>query len=512
MLDINHSSESKSDNMTPVIQLSNTSKTFGGVRALINIDFEVMSGEVHCLAGENGCGKSTLIKIISGVYTPDPGANISLMGQSYEALNPTQARHVGVGVIWQDHALFPEMSVAENIAIEGFVELKSKLIKHKKIKNVAQRVCQRLGVSFDLDAQVKTLPIAQKQLIAICRALVSDARIVFMDEPTASLTQSETKHLLNVVRTLTDENVAVVFVSHRLTEVLEIADRVTVLRDGKKVGVYDASEMTLAKLTEKMTGLTINPAVINHDLTENETILELKQISRAGEYKDISFSIHRGEVVGITGLLGAGRTELALSLFGMTKPDQGQIYLDGKIVQFKSNIEAISSGVAYVSEDRLSLGLIQDQSIEDNLISTVLNKILIFGGLLSFKKKKLIVNRWIKELGVKLGATSDAISTLSGGNQQKVAIAKWLATKPKLLILDAPTVGVDIGAREGIFEIVRDLADKGLSILLISDEVSEVYFNSNRVLHMSNGCMQKEYIPAQCNISELEDAIYGKNI
>jgi simple sugar transport system ATP-binding protein len=294
--------------------------------------------------------------------------------------------------------------------------------------------------------------------------------------------------------------------------VLEIADRVTVLRDGKKVGVYDASEMTLEKLTEKMTGLTINPAVINHDLTKNETILELKQISRSGEYKDISFSIHRGEVVGITGLLGAGRTELALSLFGMTKPDQGQIYLDGKIVQFKSNIEAISSGVAYVSEDRLSLGLIQDQSIEDNLISTVLNKILIFGGLLSFKKKKLIVNRWIKELGVKLGATSDAISTLSGGNQQKVAIAKWLATKPKLLILDAPTVGVDIGAREGIFEIVRDLAGKGLSILLISDEVSEVYFNSNRVLHMSNGCMQKEYIPAQCNISELEDAIYGKNI
>ena len=512
MLDSTLSAESRSDNMVPVIQLSNISKTFGGVRALINIDFEVTPGEVHCLAGENGCGKSTLIKIISGVYTPDPGANFTLMGQEHKTLSPAQARRIGVGVIWQDHALFPEMSVAENIAIESFVSLKSKLVRHKNIKDVAQKVCERLGVSFDLDAQVKTLPIAQKQLIAICRVLVSDARIVFMDEPTASLTQSETKHLLDVVRTLTAENVAVVFVSHRLAEVLEIADRVTVLRDGKKVGVYDASEMTLAKLTEKMTGLTINPAVVGQNLTKNETVLEVKQISRTGEYKDISFSIARGEVVGITGLLGAGRTELALSLFGMTRPEQGQIYLDGKAVKFKSNLEAISSGVAYVSEDRLSLGLIQDQSIENNLISTVLDKTIVCGGLLSFKKKKAIVGHWIKELSVKLGNTSDAISTLSGGNQQKVAIAKWLATKPKLLILDAPTVGVDIGAREGIFKIVRDLASKGLSILLISDEVSEVYFNSNRVLHMSNGCIQKEYVPARCNISELEDAIYGKNI
>ena len=502
----------RSETMIPVIRCNNVSKTFGGVHALTNIDFDVMPGEVHCLAGENGCGKSTLIKIIAGVCAADPGANLSLMGQEFETLSPTQARHLGVGVIWQDHALFPEMSVAENIAIEGFVGSNAKFVSYGNIEEAAQKVCDRLGVSFDLNAQVKTLPIAQRQLVAICRTLVSDARIVFMDEPTSSLTQTETEHLLGIVRTLTAENVAVVFVSHRLAEVLEIADRVTVLRDGQKVGVYRASEMSLAKLTEKMTGLTINQAVVGQNTKDNDTVLEVKNMSRTGEYKDICFSICRGEVVGIVGLLGAGRTELALSLFGMTRPELGQIYIDGKAVEFRSNRDAIASGIAYVSEDRLSLGLIQDQSIENNLALTVLGKTRFFGGLLSFKKRKEIVDHWIDELGVKLGDTSDAISTLSGGNQQKIAIAKWLATNPKLLILDSPTVGVDVGARQGIFKIVRDLAEKGLSILLISDEVPEVYFNCNRVLHMSGGTMLRQYIPARCEISEMEGAVYGNDL
>ena len=501
-----------SNHSTPVVKLKHISKTFGGVKALVDVDLEIMPGEVHCLAGENGCGKSTLIKIISGVYTPDSGANISLMGKVYNKLDPSKARSLGIGVIWQDLALFPEMNVAENIAIENFIGRNSSIIKQSNNKEVAKKVCDRLGVFFDLDAQVKTLPIAQKQLIAICRALVSDAKIIFMDEPTASLTQSETKHLLNIVRNLTAESVAVVFVSHRLAEVIEIADKVTILRDGRKVDVYDANKITVDILTEKMTGLTINPKIISNDHNKNKTILEVKNISRKGEYKDVSFSISQGEVVGIIGLLGAGRTELALSLFGMNQPENGEIFLENKKVNFKSNLNAISSGIAYVSEDRLSLGLIQDQSIEDNLISTVLQKILTKFGLLSLKKKREIVYRWIKELDVKLGNTKNAISTLSGGNQQKVAIAKWLTTNPKLLILDSPTVGVDIGAREGIFKIVRKLADKGLSILLISDEVPEVYFNANRVLHMSNGRIKKEYTPVQCEISELQDAIYGKNL
>ncbi len=501
--------ETRKLNDVPEIDFQNISKIFGGVHALSNIDFEVLSGEVHCIAGENGCGKSTLIKIISGVYTPEHGADMKIRGQQFKSLTPGQARNLGIEVIWQDHALFPEMRVDENIAFESLVGLRPSLVKYDEIRNKAEQVCTRLGVNLDLDAQVKDLPIAQRQLVAVCRALVSQAKIIFMDEPTASLTQSETTRLLDIVRTLSAEGVAVVFVSHRLAEVLEIANRVTVLRDGNKVGVYEAEGMTQARLTELMTGLTINQSVNDESISETSPVLELSNLSRKGEYEDISLTICEGEVVGITGLLGSGRTELALSLFGITKPSRGEMRLGGEIIKFRSNLDAIKSGVAYVSEDRLALGLIQEQSIADNLILSVLDKILTFGRLISFRKKNETVEYWISELNVKIGKTTDAISTLSGGNQQKVVIAKWLATNPKLLILDSPTVGVDVGAREGIFKIVRELAKQGLAILLISDEVSEVYFNSNRVLHMSHGRIEQQYIPAQCEISELENAVFG---
>jgi simple sugar transport system ATP-binding protein len=501
--------ETRKLNDVPEIDFQNISKLFGGVHALSNIDFEVLSGEVHCIAGENGCGKSTLIKIISGVYTPEHGADMKIRGQQFKSLTPGQARNLGIEVIWQDHALFPEMRVDENIAFESLVGLRPSLVKYDEIRNKAEQVCTRLGVNLDLDAQVKDLPIAQRQLVAVCRALVSQAKIIFMDEPTASLTQSETTRLLDIVRTLSAEGVAVVFVSHRLAEVLEIANRVTVLRDGNKVGVYEAEGMTQARLTELMTGLTINQSVNDESISETSPVLELSKLSRKGEYEDISLTICEGEVVGITGLLGSGRTELALSLFGITKPSRGEMRLGGEIVKFRSNLDAIKSGVAYVSEDRLALGLIQEQSIADNLILSVLDKILTFGRLISFRKKNETVEYWISELNVKIGKTTDAISTLSGGNQQKIVIAKWLATNPKLLILDSPTVGVDVGAREGIFKIVRELAKQGLAILLISDEVSEVYFNSNRVLHMSHGRIEQQYIPAQCEILELENAVFG---
>ena len=434
---------------------------------------------------------------------------MKIRGQQFKSLTPGQARNLGIEVIWQDHALFPEMRVDENIAFESLVGLRPSLVKYDEIRNKAEQVCTRLGVNLDLDAQVKDLPIAQRQLVAVCRALVSQAKIIFMDEPTASLTQSETTRLLDIVRTLSAEGVAVVFVSHRLAEVLEIANRVTVLRDGNKVGVYEAEGMTQARLTELMTGLTINQSVNDESISETSPVLELSKLSRKGEYEDISLTICEGEVVGITGLLGSGRTELALSLFGITKPSRGEMRLGGEIIKFRSNLDAIKSGVAYVSEDRLALGLIQEQSIADNLILSVLDKILTFGRLISFRKKNETVEYWISELNVKIGKTTDAISTLSGGNQQKIVIAKWLATNPKLLILDSPTVGVDVGAREGIFKIVRELAKQGLAILLISDEVSEVYFNSNRVLHMSHGRIEQQYIPAQCEILELENAVFG---
>lgn len=494
-------------NDAPILELDNVSKTFGGSQALSNVAFTLNKGEIHCLAGENGSGKSTLIKIITGVYTPEPGARLVFDGAAYDALTPAQARRLGIQVIWQDLALFPEMTVAENIAFELNLGALPRFTRFAAMRDQARATLARLGFELDLDRPLRDLTIAQRQIVAICRALIADARIVFMDEPTASLTQTETAALLDIVRRLAADGIAVVFVSHRLAEVLEISQRVTVLRDGIRVGVYPTSEMSQARLTDLMTGKTIDHRVRARDRTDAPVTLAVTGLSRAGEYQDISFDVHRGEIVGITGLLGAGRTELASSLFGLTRPDAGEIRVDGAVVRPRSNRHAIASGIAYVSEDRLALGLIQRQSIADNIAITVLDRFLEAFNLLSIKRKTDLVADWIDRLAIKVGRPEDAVSTLSGGNQQRVVLAKWLATDPKVLILDSPTVGVDVGARAGIFEIVRGLADRGMAILMISDEVPETYYNADRILHMRGGRIVASYDPPTADIGEIEQAV-----
>jgi simple sugar transport system ATP-binding protein len=491
------------------LRLTHVTKIFGGVTALDDVAFSVGAGEVHCLAGENGCGKSTLIKIITGVYQPEPGVGMQIFGQDYPQITPTQARKAGIAVIWQDLALFAEMTVAENIAFETMLGNRPRPVSYARIRADAQAALARLDVDLDLDARLGSLPIAQRQIVAIARALVSDARLIFMDEPTASLTQSETDALLAVVRTLSARGVAVVFVSHRLAEVLEIASRVTVLRDGRLVGVYPTEGMTQSRLTELMTGASFAQVVMARDTASQPEVLRVQDLGRAGDYADISLILRAGEVLGLTGLIGAGRTELCHTLFGMTRADSGTITLNGRELRMKSNREAVAEGIAYVSEDRLALGLIQPQSIADNAVLAVLRKITGRAGLLSSQKKGDTVSHWISELAVKIGKPSDAVSTLSGGNQQRVVLAKWLATEPKVLILDCPTVGVDVGARAGIFRIVRALAEKGLAILLISDEVPEVYMNADRVLHMAGGRIVKEWDPRQTGLSDMEAAVYA---
>jgi simple sugar transport system ATP-binding protein len=492
----------------PLLSLSNINITFGGVRALKNVSFDVLPGEVHCLAGENGCGKSTLIKVITGVYKPADGAVIEYDGQTYSHMSPVTAQAGGIQVIWQDLALFPEMTVAENIAFQTVIGRWPRLVNYAEMRRIATDSLKKLGVTMDVDLALHHYPIAQRQIVAIARALVGEAKLVFMDEPTASLTQSETDYLLDIVRNLSKSDVAVVFVSHRLAEVLEISSRVTVLRDGYLVGVYPTEGLTQSRITELMTGKTFDHSVRTRQVGGSPVMLEVKGLARPGEFEDVSFTVRRGETLGITGLLGAGRTELALTLFGMRKPKSGTIMLDGKPVRFSSNREAIRAGVAYLSEDRLSLGLIQPQSIGDNLVIASLDKILT-GGLISHDRQRGLVGGWVKDLGVKIGKQDDAISTLSGGNQQRIAIAKWLATDPKLLILDAPTVGVDVGARAGIFDIVSRLADSGLAIILICDEVPEVYFNADRVLHMAQGRIAGEYVPSATPMAMIEEAVYA---
>ncbi|MBX5179739.1 sugar ABC transporter ATP-binding protein [Rhizobium lentis] len=492
----------------PLLSLKNIKVTFGGVRALKGVSFEVNPGEVHCLAGENGCGKSTLIKVITGVYKPQEGAEFFFDGKAISAMTPTLAQSLGIQVIWQDLALFGEMTVAENIGFQYAVNGKYGLVDKRAIEEAAEKALSRLGVSIDIHLPLKELPIAQRQIVAIARALVGEARLVFMDEPTASLTQSETDYLIDVVRNLSASGVAVVFVSHRLAEVLEISDRMTVLRDGALVGVFPVEGMTQSRVTELMTGRNFDSSVVAADHDDAQVVLSVRGLTRATEFEDISFDLRRGETLGITGLLGAGRTELALTLFGMHRPQAGEIAIEGKTVKFGSNRDAIRAGVGYLSEDRLSLGLNQPQSIADNLVMASLDK-LLSGGMISPAKKASVVSHWISALGVKIGTPEDPIRTLSGGNQQRVAIAKWLAIGPKILILDAPTVGVDVGARAGIFEIVRKLAAQGLAIILISDEPPEVYFNADRILHMVEGRIRATYDPRHLSLTELESAVYA---
>jgi simple sugar transport system ATP-binding protein len=489
------------------LRLRGISKSFGGVQALAGVDFDVRAGEVHCLAGENGCGKSTLIKIVTGVYQPDAGT-VELFGASGAGMTPVQARARGVAVIWQDLALFPHLPVAENIAFDDLVGGWPRPVRGRAMRARAAAVLERLGVALDLEAPLGALPIAQRQVVAIARALLGEARLIFMDEPTASLTGAETARLLAVVRRLAADGVAVVFVSHRLAEVLDIAERVTVLRDGRLVGVYPTAGMSQARLGELMTGRMLAAEVSAREAT-GPVVFAAQGLGRAGEFSDLTFSIRAGEVVGLTGLIGAGRTELAHVMMGMRAATAGAMTLNGAAFAPGSLRAAVAAGLAYVSEDRLTLGLDQRQSIEDNAAAAVIHRLADRAGLVPPARKAGQAADWLARMGVKFGQATDMISTLSGGNQQKVVLAKWLATKPKLLILDCPTVGVDVGARDGIFRIVRDLADQGLAILLISDEAAEVLHQSDRILHMADGRIVAEYDPRQITLKALEDRIYA---
>ena len=498
-----------SESRPSALTLDGVSKVFGGVRALDSVSFDVQEGEIHCLSGENGCGKSTLIKIVTGVYTPAPGARIEIFGRRFDVMTPNLARSLGIEVIWQDLALFPHMTVAENIAFDEMVGTRPRTVSVRGIHERAEAVLERLGVSINLNSSLNSLPIAQRQIVAIARALMGNAKLLFMDEPTSSLSQSETSKLLDVVRTLSRQGVAVVFVSHRLAEVLEISSRVTVLRDGRLVGVFPTAGMTQTRLGELMTGTKLEQTISARDRSTSPAVLEVENLGRPGEFENVNLTVRAGEVVGMTGLIGAGRTELAHSLIGMTRPETGTVRLNGRQIRLRSIRDAIREGIAYVSEDRLGLGLVLKQSIADNTVIAVLRRILGRLGLLSARRQSELVDHWIDRLAVKIGHADHAILTLSGGNQQRVVLAKWLATSPKLLILDSPTVGVDVGARAGIFEIVRELADQGIAILMISDEVSEVLFNSDRVLHMVDGRIAGEYDPRATSVEDLERRIYA---
>ncbi len=493
----------------PLLRLSSVSKRFGGVVALDRVDWELVPGEVHCLVGENGCGKSTLIKLVAGVHAPDPGSVIEVDGHRVAHLTPARAAALGIHVIFQDLSLFPNLTVAENIAIDENLHGLARPVRRARMERIAAGALGRLGFELPLDAPVAGLSVAARQVVAICRGLATRARLLFMDEPTSSLTRTEVKSLLGIVARLVADDVTVVFVSHRLDEVIEIADRVTVLRDGRMVGTYPAAEVTGARLTELMTGLVIEHRASARDTSSAPPVLEVAELTREGEYADVSFVLRAGEVLGLTGLLGAGRTELALSLFGMTRPDRGAIRLEGRPLALGSNQRAIRAGIAYVSDDRLGRGLNMRQSVQDNLVLTVLRRLANRLGWIDPGRRRAAAAASVEQLKIKIPGLDNPVQQLSGGNQQRVVLAKWLATEPKVLLLDSPTVGVNIGNKQGIYEVIHALAGRGVGILLISDEIPEVFYNCDRVLHMREGRLVGEYRPGAVAEQELEDRVYA---
>lgn len=493
----------------PLIELSQISKRFGGTVALSDIDWSIDAGEVHCLVGENGSGKSTLIKILTGVHPPDPGGAITIDEVTYASLTPHRAKSLGVQVIFQDLSLFPNLTVMENIAID--MELSAPVLPppRRAMREAAIASLARLGATLSLDAPVGALSVAQRQIVAICRGLAGKARVLFMDEPTASLTRREVVKLLETVRRLKSLGISVVFVSHRLEEIIEVAERVTVLRDGRKVGTFASNEVNDHRLAELMTGESITHKLMTQHVARDGDVFEVMGAARAGEFRDISFKLRQGEILGLIGLLGSGRTELALALFGMSRLQSGRIRLGDSYLDLRSNQDAVAAGIAYVSEDRLTLGLNLKQPISENISITVLDRLKSALRLVPSALRAKLAGEWVARLGIKASNVEAAVQTLSGGNQQRVVLAKWLATHPKVLILDSPTVGVDIRNKQGIYEVIRSLAAQGVAILLISDEVPEVYYNSDRILHMRNGEIVGEYAPGVATEAALAEALYA---
>jgi ABC-type sugar transport system ATPase subunit len=471
-----------------LLQMKNISKTFPGVKALDDVTLEVKPGEVHALIGENGAGKSTLIKILAGIYSADSGARFYFEGKEAGISKPIDATLKGISIIYQDLSLFPNLSVAENLYIGRDSNSRSlKKIDWKKVQEIAKRALKELDVQIDLNTTVEKLSIAQQQLVEIARALAFEAKLIVMDEPTSSLSEGEVEKLYKVINNLKAKGISIIFVSHKLKELFTVSDRFTVLRDGKYVGTYDTQALSEEKLINLMVGRQVLYEKNKGGVKTGETIFEVKGLSKDGNFKDISFELKKGEVLGITGLVGSGRTELAQAIFGINRPYTGEIKINGQKVSIKSSEDAVKKGIAYIPESRKTQGLILEQSIINNISLPVLKMLRNAFGLINRKKEVDLANNYIKTLDVRPAIPNMKTGQMSGGNQQKVVIGKWLSTKPKVLIIDEPTNGIDIGAKTEIHKLLRKLASEGMGVIVISSELPEVLSVSDRILVMKHG-------------------------
>ena len=507
----------------PVLEVRRVTKRFPGVLALDDISFGLLPGEVHALVGENGAGKSTLIKVVTGVYSPDEG-DILYKGEPVSFSDPREAQAAGISTIYQEVNLIPLLSVAQNVFLGREPRNRFGLIDRDRMNREAAEILDRYGIRADVTAPLRTLGLGIQQMVAIARAISVDARFVIMDEPTSSLEAREVETLFGVIRQLRDDGVGVIYVSHRLDELYEVCERVTVLRDGRVAHTGELANLSRLQLIAHMLGRELDEVRAEgatgfgeeHEAAE-EPVLQARGLTQHPRLRDISFDVRPGEVVGLAGLLGAGRSETAKAIFGAEPVDSGTLKVDGEDVKMGSPAAAIKAGIAFLPEDRKSEGIIPDLSVKENIVAAALPR-LARAGLVSEKAQDELVEEFIRSLGIKASSPDQPVRELSGGNQQKVLLARWLCMNPKVLILDEPTRGIDVGAKAEIQKLVDDLALKGLGVILISSELEEVTEGSDRVVALRDGAvvglLSEEEI-TENNLMELlalgEDSGDGEN-
>lgn len=467
-----------------VLELKGITKIFPGVKALNNVQFQLKKGEVHALMGENGAGKSTFIKVITGVHKAEEG-EMFLDGQKVDFKGPRDAQAAGIAAVYQHPTSYPDLSVAENIFM-GHEIIKNGMIQWKKMNEEATKLLEQLNADFKATDEMGALSVAQQQMVEIAKALSTNARIIILDEPTAALTKNESEELYRIVDKLKEDGVSIIFISHRFEDMYRLASRITVFRDSQYIGTYNVDGITNADLIKAMVGREIKDLFPKPEVQIGAEMLKIEGLSRMGYFKNVSFTVHAGEIVGLTGLVGAGRTEVVESVCGITQPDEGKVYLEGKPVQIKQPSDAMKQGIILLPEDRQKEGLIMTWGLGRNVVLPTMGK-YAKSGFNDEKKEREISKELLEEVDTKAVTIFDPASSLSGGNQQKVVVAKALGQEMKVVIMDEPTKGVDVGAKAEIYQIMGDLAKQGYAIILISSEMPEILGMSDRIIVMCNG-------------------------
>jgi len=492
----------------PILALEDVSKAFGAVRALQDVSLDLRGGEIHALAGENGAGKSTLVKILAGVHRPDEG-RVLLDGGPQDFRGPGDAQQAGVAVIYQEPTLFPDLSIAENIFMGRQPRASFGRIDRRSLSTATTGLFDRLGVTLDPDRPARGLSIADQQIVEIAKALSRDARVLVMDEPTAALSGNEVARLFTVARTLREQGCALLFISHRLEEIFELCQRVTTLRDGRLIATEELDGLTPDDLVQRMVGRELDTLYPKQDTTVGEPVLEVARLTREGVFTDVSFEVRTGEIVALAGLVGAGRSEVARAVFGVDRYDAGAVTVSGTRLPGGSPTAAMAAGIALVPEDRRQQGLVMDGSIERNIGLTTL-RTLRRGPVVSHTAERDRAADWAIRLRLKYARLSDAVSVLSGGNQQKVVLAKWLSTKPTVLIVDEPTRGIDVGTKAEVHRLLSELAADGLAVLMISSDLPEVLGMADRVLVMHEGRLAADIPRAEATEETVMAAATGR--